>query len=149
MTALWNEDTYDNNDTLPRGIASEVPNCGTYAVFTLNPTATVEALRDPIATEQAQELPTRRYVGVLVDVSTICPGFTARRYYSGELAVVSQGLPKSSPEEGVEEDMCIPIDPATHPAGRAGVSPKPPLPWDNLYHHTAVSFDVRVATHPE
>ncbi|KAI0053141.1 hypothetical protein FA95DRAFT_1601184 [Auriscalpium vulgare] len=147
MPALWNPDTYDVNDTLPRGLASEVPNCGTYAVFTLNPTATVEALRDPIATEQAQTLPTRRYVGVLVDADT--KGFTARRYYSGELAVVSHGPPKSSPEEGVEEDMFIPIHPATHPAGRAGVSPKPPLPWDNLYHHTALSFDVRVATHPE
>ncbi|KAI0043072.1 hypothetical protein FA95DRAFT_1575333 [Auriscalpium vulgare] len=147
MPALWNTDTYDDNDTLPRGIASEVPMCGTYSVFTLNPTATVEALRDPIATEQAQKLPTTRYVGVLVTADT--KGFTARRYYSGQLAVVSQGLPKSSPEKGVEEDMFIPIDPATHPAGRAGVSPKPPLPWDNLYHHTAVTFDVRVATRPE
>ncbi|KAI0043074.1 hypothetical protein FA95DRAFT_443321 [Auriscalpium vulgare] len=148
MQDLWNPDTYDRNDTLPRGIASEVPLRGTYAVFTLNATATVEALRDPIATEQAQALPTRRYVGILSDADV--KGFAPRRYYSGELALVSQGPPESSPEDGIEEDMCIPIYPAKHPAGcRRAVSPKPPLPWDNLYHHTAVSFDVRVATHPE
>ncbi|KAI0048008.1 hypothetical protein FA95DRAFT_1468566, partial [Auriscalpium vulgare] len=123
------------------------PNCGTYVVFTLNPTETVEALRDPIATEQALSLPTKQYVGMLTRKET--KGFSARRYYSCGIALLSRGTPKSSPAEGIEEDMCIPIDPATHPAGRAGVSPTPPLPWDNLYHHTAISFDVRVATHPE
>ncbi|KAI0052902.1 hypothetical protein FA95DRAFT_1482908 [Auriscalpium vulgare] len=148
--ADWNPDTYNRNDTLPRGIASEVPNCGTYVVFKLNPAETVEALRDPKATEQALSLPTRRYIGILLEASLFdIKGFSARRYYSGELALVSRGLPKSSPAEGIEEGMCIPIDSATHPAGRAGVSPTPPLPWDNLYHPTAVSFDVRVSTHPE
>ncbi|KAI0043073.1 hypothetical protein FA95DRAFT_1546810 [Auriscalpium vulgare] len=147
MAALWNADNCSRNDTLPRGIASEVPTRGTYVVFTLNPTATVEALRDPIAMQQAQKLSTKQYVGALLNSDI--KGFSPRKYYSGLLAVISQGRPILSPGEGVEEDMCIPIEPATHPGGRRAVSPKPPLPWDNLYHHTAVSFDVRVATHPE
>ncbi|KAI0043069.1 hypothetical protein FA95DRAFT_443164 [Auriscalpium vulgare] len=134
---------HNYDDPLPRGIASKIPTFGTYAVFTLNPTATVEALRDPIATEQALLLPTRRYVGMLTHIETI------GTRYPCDLALVSQGPPKSSPADGIEEDMFIPIHPSTHPAGRRAVSPKPPLPWDNLYHHTAVSFDVRVATHPE
>ncbi|KAI0046687.1 hypothetical protein FA95DRAFT_1493637, partial [Auriscalpium vulgare] len=138
-------DSYNSNDTLPRGVSSDILSFGTYAVFTLNPAATLEALRDPLATEQAMLSPKRRYVGMVTHVSAFalhcCPSPTS---YRMTCSVTSSGLPCPSPSQGIEETMCVPISPATHPAGRAGVSPTPPLPWDNLYHHTTLSFNVRL-----
>ncbi|KAI0043079.1 hypothetical protein FA95DRAFT_1499170, partial [Auriscalpium vulgare] len=146
QTIPWNPETYDETIPLPRGISNWVPMSGSYVVFRLNPVATLEALRDPIATEQAHSLPKRRYVGTILEVSTSCrhPESRSRLYYDCDLFLLSQGLPKALPMEGIDEIMCIPIHPANHPKGRESISPTPPLPWDDLYHHTTLHFDVRV-----
>ncbi|KAI0059142.1 hypothetical protein BV25DRAFT_1172460 [Artomyces pyxidatus] len=118
------------------------PALGAYIVFTLDPVATLQALNDPLAIEQARALRCRKYVGCLVrDYDLPSP---SRRYNKCSCILLSQGLPQASASDGVEETMCIPIVPAKHPTGRRGVRVSPPLPWDNLYHHTLLGLQLRL-----
>ncbi|KAI0064644.1 hypothetical protein BV25DRAFT_1799997, partial [Artomyces pyxidatus] len=119
-----------------------VPMHGAYVTFTLDPVATLEALDDPIATEQAQRLRPKKYVGCLaanIDVIS-----SLRRYHKCTIIFLSQGLPKASEADGFSEVMCVPILPAQHPTGRRGITVFPPLPWDDLYHHTMLALDLRL-----
>ncbi|KAI0064672.1 hypothetical protein BV25DRAFT_1800441, partial [Artomyces pyxidatus] len=113
---------------------------GAYVVFTLDPVATLEALEDPIATEQARMLHTRKYVGCMHrDLPS-----PLRQYNRCVCIFVSQGLPQASEASGVEEAMCVSIAPAPHPTGRKSVTISPPLPWDNLYHHSLLAQNLRL-----
>ncbi|KAI0064633.1 hypothetical protein BV25DRAFT_1881981 [Artomyces pyxidatus] len=115
---------------------------GAYIVFTLDPVATLEALEDPMAMELAQRLPRRKYVGCLArNIDLPSP---LRRYNKCTCILLSQGPPQASEADGVEETMCIPINPAQHPTGRAGVTISPSLPWDNLYHHSLLALQLRL-----
>ncbi|KAI0064673.1 hypothetical protein BV25DRAFT_1823077 [Artomyces pyxidatus] len=115
---------------------------GAYVVFTLDPVATLESLEDPVATELARQIPRRKYVGCLA-MNLDLPS-RLRRYNKCTCIILSQGLPQASEEDGVEETMCIPINPAQHPTGRAGVTISPPLPWENLYHHSLLALELRL-----
>ncbi|KAI0060770.1 hypothetical protein BV25DRAFT_1917331 [Artomyces pyxidatus] len=117
---------------------------GAYIVFTLDPVATLEALQDPIASEQAQALPRRKYVGCVVQDWDLASPW--RRYNRCSCILLSQGLPKADPAHGVEETMCVPIAPADHPDGRQGVAPSKALPWENLYHHSLLAVDLRLTS---
>ncbi|KAI0060772.1 hypothetical protein BV25DRAFT_1858227 [Artomyces pyxidatus] len=122
------------------------PALGAYVVFTLDAIATLEALNDPIAKEQAQALPHRPYVGCVVqDWDLASPH---RRYFKSACVFLSRGLPEASEAKSVEESMCVPITPAQHLSGRRAVTPSKPLPWDNLYFHTLSSVDLRLKPKP-
>ncbi|KAI0042883.1 hypothetical protein FA95DRAFT_1476374, partial [Auriscalpium vulgare] len=118
------------------------PMYGAYVVFTFNPVATLEALEDPIATEQAAALTTKKYVGY---ISRVCDlALPERRYHRCTCHLLSNSLPAASEINHTEETMFVPIAPATHPEGRAALSPTPPLPWDGLYHHSLKEIDLRL-----
>ncbi|KAI0043636.1 hypothetical protein FA95DRAFT_1498302 [Auriscalpium vulgare] len=121
-----------------------LPMYGAYVVFTLNPVATLEALEDPIATEQAAALTTKKYVGYISRVSDLA--LPERRYHRCTCHLLSNSFPAASEADHTEETMFIPIAPATHPEGRTALTPTPPLPWDGLYHHTLEEIDLRVTT---
>ncbi|KAI0039099.1 hypothetical protein FA95DRAFT_1103106 [Auriscalpium vulgare] len=104
-----------------------LPTYGAYVVFTLNPAATLEALEDPVATEQAAAL-------------------KPKKYHECTCHILSNSLPVVSDTDHTDETMCVPIAPATHPGGRKALSPTPPLPWVGLYHHTLDEIDLRVTT---
>ncbi|KAI0064676.1 hypothetical protein BV25DRAFT_1823084 [Artomyces pyxidatus] len=115
---------------------------GAYVVFTLDPVATLEALEDPIAMEQAKRLHTRKYVGCLVQHMDLPSPL--RTYTKCTCIFLSQGLPQASEVDGIEESMCVPIIPAVHPTDREGVTISPSLPWNNLYHHTRLAQNLRL-----
>ncbi|KAI0043353.1 hypothetical protein FA95DRAFT_1563422 [Auriscalpium vulgare] len=115
-----------------------------YIVFTLDPVATLEDLKDPIAVEQARAMGTSKYVGMVIEGVDLASPY--RPYHTCTCSLLSQGLPTPSPSEGIDEAMCVPIAPATHPSGRMGINPSPPLPWDNLYHHSMLNLDLRIRT---
>ncbi|KAI0064632.1 hypothetical protein BV25DRAFT_1914325 [Artomyces pyxidatus] len=123
-----------------------MPIRGAYVVFTLDPVATLEALEDPVATEQAENLRARKYIGCVA--RTIDLPTPLRRYNKCTIIFLSQGMPRPSEEEGLEETMCVPINPAQHPTGRADITISPPLPWDNLYHHTLEAVELRLRLKP-
>ncbi|KAI0060773.1 hypothetical protein BV25DRAFT_1992588 [Artomyces pyxidatus] len=118
------------------------PPAGAYIVFTLDPVATLEALNDPLATEQARALSCRSYVGCLVEDWDLASPY--RRYNKCTCVLLNQGPPQASAAKGVDETMCIPIAPAMHSKGRRSVVVSPPLPWDNLYHHTLHAVHLRL-----
>ncbi|KAI0043085.1 hypothetical protein FA95DRAFT_1472435, partial [Auriscalpium vulgare] len=119
-----------------------------FVVFKTDPVATLEALEDPIATEQAQSLSLscKSYIG-FIDLVLDLPMET-RKYHRCHCFVLSQGLAKPLPESYTDENMCIPVAPATHPQGRPAITAVPPLPWDNLYVHHSSLFTLRVKTDP-
>ncbi|KAI0064668.1 hypothetical protein BV25DRAFT_1800473, partial [Artomyces pyxidatus] len=128
----------------PRNLEGHItPVHGAYIVFTLDPVATLEALEDPVATELAQQIPRRPYVGLMPRQNVDLPS-PLRRYNKCTCILLSQGLPQASEADGAEETMCVPIHPAQHPTGRTGVTISPPLPWDNLYHHSLLALDLRL-----
>ncbi|KAI0043082.1 hypothetical protein FA95DRAFT_444102 [Auriscalpium vulgare] len=120
------------------------PAHGAYIVLTLDPVATLKALNDPVAETQARALVTKKYVGIVAELVDIASPF--REYHRCSCSLLSQGLPTPVPSRSVDETMCVPIAPATHPIGRAGLWPSPPLPWENLYHHTMAGVDLRIRT---
>ncbi|KAI0059147.1 hypothetical protein BV25DRAFT_1809718, partial [Artomyces pyxidatus] len=113
-----------------------------YVVFTLDPVATLECLNDSLAISQAQQLSVRQYVGCLVQSGDLPSPYL--RYNTGTCIFLSQDLPQASPSEGIDETMCVSIAPAQHPTGRPAVVSSPPLPWDNLYHHTQLAVQLRL-----
>ncbi|KAI0037355.1 hypothetical protein FA95DRAFT_1529476, partial [Auriscalpium vulgare] len=138
--------------TKTRGISTEplsrntylLPTYGAYVVFTLNPAATLEALEDPVATEQAAAMNPRKYVGYISSVLDL--PLPERRYHECTCYILSNSLPVVSDTDHTDEAMCVPIAPATHPGGRRALSPTPPLPWVGLYHHTLDAIALRVTT---
>ncbi|KAI0042058.1 hypothetical protein FA95DRAFT_1610502 [Auriscalpium vulgare] len=124
--------------------AYNFPAYGAFVVFTLNPVATVETLEDPVATEAARNLRARKYVGYVTQaIDLSMPG---RRYHRCSCYILSRGLPIPSEQTLVDEQMCIAIAPATHPAGRPALTPSPPLRWDDLYLHSSSIFTLRVTS---
>ncbi|KAI0042068.1 hypothetical protein FA95DRAFT_1682770 [Auriscalpium vulgare] len=120
------------------------PARGAYVVFTLDAAATLDGLDDPVAIAQASALPKKQYVGTLIqDIGWAMP------YQTCYISLLSQGPPLPIASEGLDEDMCVPLAPATHRKGRSAISPSPRLPWDNLYHHTTILEIVRLPSRKE
>ncbi|KAI0037721.1 hypothetical protein FA95DRAFT_1450545, partial [Auriscalpium vulgare] len=92
------------------------PTHGAYVVFTLNPAATLEALEDTVAAEQAAALSPKKYVGFISKVLDLPD--PERRYHECMCYMLSNSLPAASETDYTDETMCIPITPATHPGGR-------------------------------
>ncbi|KAI0039307.1 hypothetical protein FA95DRAFT_1684342 [Auriscalpium vulgare] len=133
---------YDESVPLTR-TARNFPAYGAFVVFTLDPVATVEIFEDPVATEAARTLPARKYVGYVTQVIDL--PMPDRRYHRCSCYILSRGLPIFSGETLVDEQMCIAIAPATHPA-RPALTPSPPLLWNDLYLHSSSIFTLRVTS---
>ncbi|KAI0048928.1 hypothetical protein FA95DRAFT_1490180 [Auriscalpium vulgare] len=123
------------------------PAFGAFVVFTLDPVATMEVLDDPIAVEAARAIPRRTYVGYVTQVLDL-PS-TSRRYHRCCCYILSRGLPQSSPDNFIDDQMCVAVAPSKHPGGRPAIEPSPPLPWENLYLHSASIFTLRLKTATE
>ncbi|KAI0040299.1 hypothetical protein FA95DRAFT_1611893 [Auriscalpium vulgare] len=122
------------------------PALGAYVVFTLDAVATLETLRDPVATAEARALQSRQYIGLMIESMDVAlPGV---KYEECCISLLSTGLPLPAPSEALDEDMCVAVAPATHPKGRPSVSPSPSLPWEHLYHHTTIIETVRLPSRP-
>ncbi|KAI0043360.1 hypothetical protein FA95DRAFT_1609471 [Auriscalpium vulgare] len=135
--------------SLPLGRDSWLlPEAGAFVLFKLDPVATLEALEDPIAIEQAQSLSLscKSYVG-FVNMVLDLPMDT-RKYHRCDCLIVSQGLAPPLPQLYTDENMCVPIAPAIHPHGRPAITALPSLPWDNLYLHYSALFTLRIKTDP-
>ncbi|KAI0042053.1 hypothetical protein FA95DRAFT_1610498 [Auriscalpium vulgare] len=102
------------------------PNLGAYAFFTI----------DPLATPKTYVGYVSQYFGLPTP---------DRRYYKCTISLLSRGLPEADEEEGIEETMCVAVGSAQHPEGRAPITPNPPLPWDDVYHHVHGTVILRVA----
>ncbi|KAI0043078.1 hypothetical protein FA95DRAFT_1575337 [Auriscalpium vulgare] len=124
------------------------PQVGSFAVFTLDPVASLEALEDPVALDAARALApsSKKYIGLVVGVLDL-PSVD-RKYHKCDVYILSRGLAIPSPTRHIDENMCTPIAPATHPQGRRAVAPIPalPLPWDDLYIYYNAFFALRVKT---
>ncbi|KAI0040309.1 hypothetical protein FA95DRAFT_1566521 [Auriscalpium vulgare] len=121
-----------------------LPEHGAFVVFTLDPAATLEALKDPVAVEEAKALHSKKYVGYVTQALDL--PIASRRYHRCSCFILSRGLPKPSPSTYLEETMCVPIVPATLSTGRPAVTAIPPLPWDDLYIHYSSCFTFRLKT---
>ncbi|KAI0040222.1 hypothetical protein FA95DRAFT_904527 [Auriscalpium vulgare] len=120
------------------------PEHGAFVVFTLDPAATLEALEDPVAIEEAKALRSKKYVGYVTQALDL--PIASRRYHRCDCFILSKGLPQPTPSLYLEETMCVPIAPATLSTGRPAVTPIPPLPWDDLYIHYSSNFTFRLKT---
>lgn len=68
-------------------------------------------------------------------------------YRSWSVQFVHPSLPVSSEADGVEPDMCTPIDPTLdHPSAREPLHPTSPFPWSGCYHHSSSAL-ASVRTH--
>ncbi|KAI0042067.1 hypothetical protein FA95DRAFT_1564719 [Auriscalpium vulgare] len=137
------------DQSLPVARTSSVyPEFGAFAVFTLDPVASLEALEDPVALDAARALAPscKKYIGFVVGVLDL-PS-EDRKYHKCDIYILSRGLAIPSPTRHIDENMCTPVAPATHPQGRPAVAPIPalPLPWDDLYIHYNAFFALRVKT---
>ncbi|KAI0040221.1 hypothetical protein FA95DRAFT_1599514 [Auriscalpium vulgare] len=132
---------YDSTKPLPR-TSWLYPQEGAFVVFTLDPAATLEALEDPVAIEQAKALRSKKYVGYVTQALDL--PIASRRYHRCDCFILSKGLPRTSPSLYLEETMCVPIAPATLFTGRPAVTAIPPLPWDDLYIHYSSQFTFRL-----
>ncbi|KAI0042888.1 hypothetical protein FA95DRAFT_510865 [Auriscalpium vulgare] len=146
-STVWRHDPKEILQRRPSLSTYLIPIDDAYVVFRLNPVATLEALKDPIATEQAAALTTKKYVGYISRVLdfTVSP---ERRFHQFKCTchLLSNSIPVASAADHTEETMFVPIAPATHPEGRMALSPTPPLPWSGLCHHTLNAIDLRVST---
>ncbi|KAI0039312.1 hypothetical protein FA95DRAFT_1036395 [Auriscalpium vulgare] len=142
--------TYQPIDqSLPLSRSSRLyPQFGAFAVFTLDPVASLEALDDPAALDAARALAPscKKYIGYVAGVLDL--PFQDRKYHKCDVYILSRGLAIPSPTRHIDENMCIPVAPATHPQGRRAAAPTPalPLPWDDLYIHYNAFFALRVKT---
>ncbi|KAI0040306.1 hypothetical protein FA95DRAFT_1577045 [Auriscalpium vulgare] len=118
------------------------PVVGAYILVTINPTASLARLHDPIAIEQATALSNLTFLGYVSHILDL-PN-PMRQYHKCACRFVSRGLPQADLSEGTDETMCVPVGHSSHPAGREGVSASPPLPWDNLYHHSFTAVELRL-----
>ncbi|KAI0039310.1 hypothetical protein FA95DRAFT_1036504 [Auriscalpium vulgare] len=124
------------------------PQFGAFAVFTLDPVASLDALEDPVALDAARALAPscKKYIGYVKGVLDL--PMRDRKYHKCDCHILSRGLAIPSPTRHIDENMCTPVAPATHPQGRPAVAPIPalPLPWDDLFIHYNAFFTFRIKT---
>ncbi|KAI0041146.1 hypothetical protein FA95DRAFT_1576529 [Auriscalpium vulgare] len=151
MAAVNNSpSTYQPRDlSLPLSRSSRLyPQFGAFAVFTLDPVASLEALEDPAALDDARTLALscKKYIGYVKGVLNL--PMLNRKYHKCDCHILSRGLAIPSPTRHIDENMCTPVAPATHPLGRPAVAPIPalPLPWDDLFIHYNAFFTFRIKT---
>ncbi|KZP32168.1 hypothetical protein FIBSPDRAFT_722953, partial [Athelia psychrophila] len=111
---------------------SRFPRLTSYVTIKLDPVESVEILEDDEATTAAQGAVSKVYVGYIANWDDEEDEENANYL----IHLLRSGLPKSSPEEFIEEDMCIPVFPNTDHPSRKPITPSDPLPisWTHCYH---------------
>ena len=66
------------------------------------------------------------------------------KYQSFGVHLLRLGLPPASPDEFLEDSMCIPIFPNTDHPTREPLKLDKPLPWTNCYHSSFEQVQVRI-----
>lgn len=129
----------------PAAMMAYVPPLGTFVAFSIDPVATVKALKDPYATELARKIPTGKYVGYVEEIYDVIS--KSRPHHRCVFSMVSQGLPEKSEKGFIDASMCVPISPTKlHPHNREPLHPNKHLPWKDLYHHAIMQVTLRVLT---
>ncbi|KAH9849128.1 hypothetical protein C2E23DRAFT_784803 [Lenzites betulinus] len=114
-----------------------------YAVMRMDPVSMVEHFNDPIATEQARALETKKYL-VYLDTCPDLP-FPTYAWHAYHVSLISNTLRAVVPDWGITPDMVVPIYPNTQgPADREPVEPNPPFPFHNCFHWLDSETDVRI-----
>ncbi|KZP05927.1 hypothetical protein FIBSPDRAFT_765180 [Athelia psychrophila] len=124
---------------------SRFPRIISYVSIKLDPVKSVEILEDDEATTAAQGVVSKVYVGYI-------PYHGAWRddedieNANYVIHLLRSGLPKSSPEEFIEEDMCTPVFPNTDHPFREPLTPSDPLPigWTHCYQASFETVTLRV-----
>ncbi|KAF7978636.1 hypothetical protein HWV62_45134 [Athelia sp. TMB] len=112
------------------------PLLASYVTIKLDPVKSVEVLDDDEATAAARDAVSKVYVGY----TALFGGHPDTEHTSYHMRLLRSGRHKASPEEFIDEDMCIPVFPnADHPFREPLVLSAPlPVGWTNCYH---ASFD--------
>ncbi|KZP32177.1 hypothetical protein FIBSPDRAFT_848538 [Athelia psychrophila] len=124
---------------------SRFPRVISYVTIKLDPVKSVEIFEDDEATTAAQGAVSKVYVGYI-------PCHGAWRDDEDEenanylIHLLRSGLPQSSPEEFIEEDMCTPVFPNTDHPSREPLMPSDPLPtgWTHCYQASFETVTLRV-----
>ncbi|KZP22168.1 hypothetical protein FIBSPDRAFT_953028, partial [Athelia psychrophila] len=124
---------------------SRFPLLFSYVTIKINPVKSVEVLEDDEATAAAQDAVSKVYIGYLsfygdwMDVED-------REHSDYLIHLLRSGLPKSSPDEFIEEHMCSPVFPNTDHPSREPLMPSAPLPigWTDCYHASFETVSLRV-----
>ncbi|KAH9855719.1 hypothetical protein C2E23DRAFT_811542 [Lenzites betulinus] len=118
-----------------------------YAVIRNNPVAMVEHFSDPIATDEAKRMPTKKYL-VYLNHAIDLP-FPTSEWFRFEVSPIGTAPPKDA-ERGITPDMCIPVYPNQDPSsGRAPIRTSTPFPFGNCYHWADSETTVRVRRNPD
>ncbi|KZP11591.1 hypothetical protein FIBSPDRAFT_756493 [Athelia psychrophila] len=121
---------------------SRFPRIISYVTIKLDPVKSVEIFEDDEATTAAQGVVSKVYVGY------IPPWHDDEDKENANYLIhlLRSGLPKSSPKEFIEEDMCTPVFPNTDHPFREPLTPSDPLPigWTHCYHASFETVTLRV-----
>lgn len=140
------------------------PSLTAYVTIKLDPVKSVEVLEDQEATALAREVVSKVYVGyianvratfgIVLNLSNLTQGNQEGDWDDDDdedndsyfVQLLRTGLPKASPDEDIERDMCIPVFPNTNHPTRKPVKPSEPLPsgWENCYHASFEAVTLRV-----
>ncbi|KZP32178.1 hypothetical protein FIBSPDRAFT_944250 [Athelia psychrophila] len=106
---------------------------------------TVEIFEDDEATTAAQGAVSKVYVGYIASRGD-WDDDEDEENTSYRIHLLRSGLPKSSPEEFIEVDMCTPVFPNTDHRSRKPLTPSEPLPigWTHCYHASFETVTLRV-----
>ncbi|RPD72671.1 hypothetical protein L226DRAFT_524449 [Lentinus tigrinus ALCF2SS1-7] len=130
------------------------PHSRTYAAIRMDPEATVRALDDPEAMEEARSMSPKTYL-VFVDMKIAVYQYLSlpwpqSRYFEYLLRPIAPCLRAEDPRIGFTSDMVVPIYPNTsHPSGREPIHTDPEFPFSNCYHWIGYFTKVYVRTRPE
>ncbi|KZP16229.1 hypothetical protein FIBSPDRAFT_1047697 [Athelia psychrophila] len=124
---------------------SRFPLLFSYVTIKIDPVKSVEILEDDQATAAAQDAVSKVYIGYLSFYGDWID--TEDREHSDYLIhLLRSGLPKSSPDEFIEEHMCTPVFPNTDHPSREPLMPSARLPisWTDCYHASFETVSLRV-----
>ncbi|KAI0327920.1 hypothetical protein GY45DRAFT_1220215, partial [Cubamyces sp. BRFM 1775] len=118
-----------------------------YGVMRIDAVASVQHLKDPVATKQAAALQPQEYLVYLEEELELpSPGRSWWRFVVGPIA---SELRYHDTAYDFTPDMCAPIHPNTdHPAHRVPLRTTPEFPLPHCYHWLGANIHVRIRAKP-
>ncbi|KAH9946872.1 hypothetical protein B0H21DRAFT_708855 [Amylocystis lapponica] len=126
-------------------MTSPFPSLGTYIVFRLNPVMMVAQFDDEASLAAARALPTKKYVAYVRELGQLNP---PQPWHWCSLRLVGRGLPTWPNDELMEDDMYVPIFPATNHPSREPIRATPQFPFPDCYHWSQTDAVVRIPFAP-
>ncbi|KAI0664055.1 hypothetical protein C8Q70DRAFT_905404 [Cubamyces menziesii] len=118
-----------------------------YGVMRIDAVASVQHLRDSIATKQAEALDTKEYLVYLDE--ELDPPFPDSPWFPFIVSPIANELRYHDTTYDFTPDMCAPIHPNTdHPAHRVPLRTTPEFPFPHCYHWLGANIHVRIRARP-